>query len=349
MTQVNAPLSSALDERIQALREGSAYRNYLRARAEVLEMLDAGGGAHVASEYWLEELEGFQYMLDASPLIVERLRHHTYHLTGLRVYDYRSHRSAMQEGLAAKLAELVRIAGGRELLVPESPLLGGFGVEIDGALYNIDTLKFFEVLIGLQMSGITPLFDGGERRVVWEIGAGWGGFAYAFKTLFPNVTYVISDLPQVMLFSATYLPTMFPDARVEFVQHASSEFPADADFVFVPHTLTDTIRPAHLDLAVNMVSFQEMTSEQVRDYVRHAHALEAQHLYSLNRDRSPYNPELRSVREVIGEYFWPHELEILPVPYTKMLEDSTRRRKPADPGSNPHTYRHVHGLRRVEL
>jgi hypothetical protein len=52
---------------------------------------------------------------------------------------------------------------------------------------------------------------------------------------------------------------------------------------------------------------------------------------------------------VVAEYFWLHELEILPVPYTKMLEDSGRRRRPADPGPNPHKYRHVHGLRRVEL
>ena len=52
------------------------------------------------------------------------------------------------------------------------------------------------------------------RKLVWEIGAGWGGFAYQFKTLFPDVTYVIVDLPELFLFSATYLMTLFPEAKV---------------------------------------------------------------------------------------------------------------------------------------
>lgn len=349
MSGAKAGLGARLQAQIHDLRDAAAYKNYVRARSEVLRMLDrAAESDGRPSDYWLEELEGFDYMFDASPLLIERLRQQSYHLTGLRTYDYRSHRTVMRGRMAAKLDELVRIAGGSDLLVPESPILGGFGFEIEGQLYNIDTLKFFEVMIGLKRAGIVGAFRQSSRRqVVWEIGAGWGGFAYQLKTLFSDVTYVISDLPEVILFSATYLPTLFPDARLAFVQRDSDPTPWDVDFVFVPHTLTDRVRPPQLDLALNMVSFQEMTTDQVDEYARHAFDLGAPHFYSLNRDRSPYNEQLSSVREVLGRYYWLHELEILPVPYTKMLDHPKRPRRGLRARGGEHSYRHIHGLRRL--
>ena len=42
----------------------------------------AASDADAPSSYWQEELANFEYMLDASPLIIEKLRHHTHHITG---------------------------------------------------------------------------------------------------------------------------------------------------------------------------------------------------------------------------------------------------------------------------
>jgi hypothetical protein len=354
-----APSAAArLEARLDALRDSHAYRAYLRARDRVLAMLDRApdGGAdlHRPSAYWLEELANFDYLFDASPLVIEQLRHHSFHLTGLRVYEYRSNRDKPKAQLEQKLRALIEI-GGIDLLVPESPALGGFGFEIDGALYNIDTLKFFEVLIGLERAALlAPFRAADERRVVWEIGAGWGGFARAFKTLFPATTYVVTDLPQTLLFSATYLMACFPDARAVFDgEGLGGGLPPDweeADFVFVPNTRLGAVRPRRLDLTINMVSFQEMTTAQVQSYAAHAFELGCPYLYSLNRDRSPYNPDLTNVREILGECFWLHEVEILPVSYTKMLDQPGKRAKrpkalaaAADGGLD---YRHVVGWRR---
>ncbi len=86
--------------------------------------------------------------------------------------------------------------------MPESPRLGGFGHRLDGDLVNIDTLKFYECLIALDRCQVLSELREVDRRVtVVEIGAGWGGLAYQFKTLFPNTTYVIVDLPPTLLFS----------------------------------------------------------------------------------------------------------------------------------------------------
>ena len=322
------------------MRGAQVFRNYRFVRDRVLEMQAVASGGR-PSVYWQEELSGFEYMLDASPLIIDKLRHHTYHVTGLRVYDYRTRRDRARDRMVKKLEALV-VAGKPELLVPESPLLGGFGFKVDDHLYNLDTLKFFEVLIALDRGAILSEFQGGERRLVWEIGAGWGGFPYQFKTLYPNTTYVITDLPELFLFSATYLMALFPDARVGFWDEESSAGLSanwrEYDFIFIPNTAVSDFTPDRLDLAINMVSFQEMTDVQVAGYVERAHALNCPFFYSLNRDRSAYNPEISNVSDILSRYYWPRDLQILPVSYQKMLDEPP----------SPHDYKHNIGWRRVK-
>ena len=139
-------------EVLGAASRSEANRNYLQMRDCVLDMLSQMQNKNNRpSNYWEEELAGFDYMLDASPLIVRKLREHCYHLTGLRAYDYRGHH-AHQRGLFAQKLRVLQQQDENDLLVPESPLLGGFGHEIDGVLVNLDTLKFYECLIALDKS-----------------------------------------------------------------------------------------------------------------------------------------------------------------------------------------------------
>jgi hypothetical protein len=100
-----------------------------------------------------------------------------------------------------------------------------------------------------------------------------------------------------------------------------------------------------------MVSFQEMTTEQVRGYVEHAHVLGSPFLYSLNRDRSLYNTELTSTRAILQERYRLHEIPVIGIPYTKMPKMSGASgvmeralRSVRDEGTNE--YRHVVGWRR---
>lgn len=338
--------AAGLEARLAALRDGDAFRNYLAVRDRVLAMTEREADRPVSiqapSAYWAEELQGFEYMLDASPLVVEKLRHHTSHLTGLRVYDYRSNQDRRHRLFRQKLGAL-RAKDSNDLFVPEWPGLGGFGFDLDGALVNLDTLKFYEVLIALDHAAVLDEFRRtNERKLVWEIGAGWGGFAYQFKTLCPNVTYVIVDFPEVFLFSATYFRTVFPDARVRWYGDVEDARLFDDweqfDFVLIPNTaLRDVMRPPHLDLTINMVSFQEMTAAQVDEYVRVAHEAECPFLYSLNRERSGHNTEIESVSAILERYYRPKLVSLLPVSYQKMLNEEP----------SPTDYKHIVGWRRM--
>jgi hypothetical protein len=350
-----------LAQRLERLRSGPAYRNYERVREEVLRMKDKehATGAE-PSAYWREELDNFDYMLDASPLIIEKLRHHTYHVTGVRVYDYRSHAYKLRGGIEEKTA-MLRSLGGDELRVPEPRDLGGFGFRIDEGLCNIDTLKFYEALIALERGGVLEQFRAGKRRVVIEIGSGWGGFGYQFRTLFPNTCYVLVDLPELFLFSAVYLMTLFPSARVAFWDNARPLQPheiPDYDFVFVPHGAFQGMACDGVTLAINMVSFQEMTTAQVAGYADRLHDFGCRFLYSLNRDRSLYNPELTNVHEILATRYWLNEISVLPVPYNiplsarrEMDEQRSKKKKTKkkSPASSPvMLYRHMIG-RRIDV
>lgn len=317
-------IKESLLNTIDQARDDLVYETYLEVRERVLEMIQESKARDDSpSDYWAEELAGFEYMLDASPLIVQKLREHCHHITGIRSYEYRRHHSRQRAQFVRKL-DALRDLDRNDLFVPESPALGGFGHEINGQLVNIDTLKFYEILIGLDNAGFLNSFreDGATRRTVLEIGAGWGGFGFQFKTLFPKVRYVIIDLPSTLLFSALYVRTLFPETA-SFVygdgplSSALSE-ESEYDFIFLPHYVVGGIEFRELDLAINMVSFQEMTSEQVAAYARITFDASCQMFYSLNRDRSRYNDQLSSVSMILRNFYELEEIEVLPVQYTSM-------------------------------
>ncbi len=319
---------------IEEARQSEAFCNYLQVRDRVFDMIEEEQTyVDRPSDYWQQELAGFEYMLDASPLIVQKLREHCYLLTGLYAFDYRGHHSHGSRVFAEKLQAL-RQQDKDDLLVPESPLLGGFGHVIDDVLINLDTLKFYECLIALNKAGILTPFrrNKGDRKVVMEIGAGWGGFSYQFKTLCPDVTYIIVDLPRTLLFSAVYLTTAFPYASVLiYGDRARASLLQDYqsyDFVFLPHYFMDHIGLSKLDLTINMVSFQEMTSAQVENYVRKVSEMRCPNIYSLNRDRSRYNNQLTAVSSIIARYYELEEVEILDMSYNQVSRgDKDNRRR----------------------
>jgi hypothetical protein len=90
------------------------------------------------------------------------------------------------------------------------------------------------------------------------------------------------------------------------------------DIVLLPHYILDEIPLLEIDLAINTVSFQEMTSAQVRRYAERLHEIGCRALYSLNRDRSGHNDELDAVSQILAEQFALTEIEVLEVPYTSL-------------------------------
>ncbi len=295
------------------------------------------------------------FMFEASPLQVQALRHHCHHITGVREDNYGDDQTEVRDRFKQKLKRLVKV-GGRDILVTESPALGGFGFHLDGELYNLDTLKFYEALIAMRRGAILGDFmNSVERRTVVEIDAGWGGFAYQFKTLCPNVTYVIVDRPERFLFSAVYLMNRFPEAIVRFMEEGSDP-PCEGawqevDFLFVPDSRFAALHPERLDLVINLVSFEGMPIDKVEAYLRWAYELECPLVYSFNRDRNPANDDMSSLTEIIRRTYWPHDILVMPVDFDQMLDGVVRGKSLRARLQRRHEgrgeYRHIIGWRRL--
>jgi glycosyltransferase involved in cell wall biosynthesis len=107
-----------------------------------------------------------------------------------------------------------------------------------------------------------------------------------------------------------------------------------------------------------MVSFQEMTSEQVRSYAALAHTAGCPWLYSLNRERSRYNTQLTSVSEQLLPYYELRDIEVLDTSYLAATKKPAKV-KPGAAGkpeagakteaSGEFTYRHTAGRRREHI
>lgn len=345
-------------ELLEEARNDTAYKNYCEVRDVVFRMIEHAPGGDALSKYWEGEVAGFEYMFDASPLIVKKLRHHCYHMTGLRDSDYRIHHAHMARRIEKKLKKL-RARDTAGLFIPESPILGGFGFPVNGALVNVDTLKFYENMIALDISGVLEQFKKpSSRKTILEIGAGWAGFAYQFKSLFPETTYVIVDVPQSILFGGTYIKTVFPESKICFIEREKKMCEnlavSDYDFVFIPHYCYGSLNFSRPDLVINTVSFDQMTTKQVNGYVRKTKEWGVPALYSMNKDRWQNNDELGLVSEIIGRYYKTRKIEVLPTQYAQFDEErkwhralakkvieSIRRKNTAE---SPHTYKHIFGF-----
>ena len=323
-------------QKINRLRSSSSFAAYQKVLPLVSRYLsNCLEPTSQASSYWSEEIAGFEYLFDASPLIIDKLKEHSYHLTGIHSYKYRDHHAYSQNWFYQKHLERFKLLSDLDplnLFVPESSDLGGFGFDFGYGLTNVDTLKYYEVMIGLQKADFLP--DVASNFSVLEVGAGWGGFSYGFKTLFPHTKYIIVDLPHTMLFSAINMVVSFPDASFLFYDDLDFDLrllAGDYDFCFVPnYAFNSTLKLPFLDLAINIASFQEMSSTQVHNYLSTLSLSGCRNFYSLNRICSPYNNELDSVFDLLAQYYQIKQLSILPDSYLSVGKKSKKKPKQVD-------------------
>ncbi|MBK65676.1 MAG: hypothetical protein CL769_01785 [Chloroflexi bacterium] len=266
------------------------------------------------SDYWAEEVDGFSYMLEAPPSIINSLRHHCYHITGELPYQYRSHHTYNSYKYKSKL-ELLNSLTTADLIVPEPKNLGGFGYEFDGKLFNKDTLKYYECAIALEKSGILDYLKNLNDPVVCEIGAGWGGFTYYLSKLVDNLKFIIVDLPETLMFSYIYLSDLFPGKNVRLFNYETSSL-NDCDFLLIPNTEFNNYKES-FDATINICSFQEMSSGQVKSYIEKVYNQKSNYIYSLNRNLNKNNNLLTdSVSNTISSFYKINELNLLNIPYT---------------------------------
>ena len=288
-----------------------AYENYLQVRGWARSV---SAGARVVPPLAPAEQQmtaALAPLWEASPGAIATLRRWSEPITGVRPADYDN--PARDLALRLKYAVgTVRRHAGEDLFVEESPLLGGFGVEWHRRRYNEDTVRFFKALVGLQDGGVLADCRGqGPRRLVWEIGGGWGGFAFQFKTVCPNVTYLITGTPELLLVSAVYLMTAFPAARCRFYGATSgaelwNEW-EQVDFVFAPDAAAADLETPPIDLTLDIMALHHMSEPRVARHVQRAFDLGSRYFFS----QAPgpcFREDVPDTWRAIGRLFWLHQV-----------------------------------------
>jgi hypothetical protein len=249
---------------------------------------------------------------DATPETIANLRQWCEPISDVRATDYDSARSDLRQRLKRDVGFL-RKQIGRDLFVQEPHALGGFGyVDSRGERYNEDTVKFFKAIAALHDGGVLgECRQTTRRQMVWEIGGGWGGFAYQFKTICPNVTYLITGIPDVLLVSAVYLAAVLPGARCRFYDDRSPDDVwrgwEDVDFIFAPEDALPALRPPRIDLTLDIMALRSMCESRIWSHVQRSFSLGSRYFYSL-LPRSCSGDEIPNLWSTIQRLYWTHPI-----------------------------------------
>lgn len=302
-----------LNVKAEKIRAASAaYECYQRARAAILPtQADAQAIEPELAAGERALLADVQDLWDADADSIADLRRYGKTISGVRRSNYKGERAEhVRLRLDTDRLKLLQ-HGDPALWLNEPPVLGGFGLQSGDALFNEDTLRFFRIATLLNDAAILREFRSpAERQVVWEIGGGWGGFAHYLKTLFPDVTYVITAPPTLLLLSATYLMTLFPYAHVRFWQPADAaafwQNLDEVDFAFAPGSAVQDLHPRNIALTIDIGMLQRMHTARVAAHVQRAFQLGCRYILSVCFDDE--SDGASAVRSAIDRCYWLHPM-----------------------------------------
>jgi len=256
------------------------------------------------SRYWTDFTSFFDYMGDLSPPSLAKVRLHTYHLTG---DNYQTYYFGNRRGFLDFYGPWLATDGLPAEHVLSEPDDGiGFRLE-DGRFVSADIARFQRSVATLSRQGILGELTGsGLPPRVIEIGGGYGGLALHLSRILTTCRYFLVDLPETLVFSASYLVLQAPAKRLYLYDPADrldAETLAGFDFVLLPDYRLDALTGFEFELAINLASMQEMRVDQIERYLDFIQMTCRGVFYSCNRDRQNRNDELPSLFDLMRARF----------------------------------------------
>jgi hypothetical protein len=165
----------------------------------------------------------------------------------------------------------------------------------------LDRAAVLERLRALHRSRVLRHLSGRPAPLILEIGAGYGALALALKHALPGATYVIVDLPDSLALSGCYLATR----QLAPVIVASGEPLSPGSVLLCPATALERLPPLAIDLAINTLSFAEMTEAEVERYARFLapHLSAGGVLFEQNYDNSQLGPAFCDPGKALARHF----------------------------------------------
>lgn len=133
--------------------------------------------------------------------------------------------------------------------------------------YTISFLRYFADYLWIRER--IPFED---FTVMLELGTGYGGQTEVIKKLYPNLTYVVCDIPPQLYIAEQYLQSVFPGQVVGYEQtRQANSLTIGHDgkiHIIEPFQLEQIRFSQGLDLFWSVASFQEMEPAVVANYLK---------------------------------------------------------------------------------
>ena len=193
-----------------------------------------------------------------------------------KLYLYDSlHRFWLWKNLSGKTADIKSLT---------SPDIGNpFGYYIDG-----NFIKTGSDYQHYYASVIDRLTKSTERRLVVELGGGYGGMAYYLIRDGVNLTYVDYDLPENLALASFYLLSAFPDKKILLFgeEPVPDSRLSEYDVVLMPNFEIEKMSDLCADMVFNSYSLAEMSSEAVSNYISIFNRIAKKYIFHVNHTRN---------------------------------------------------------------
>ena len=148
--------------------------------------------------------------------------------------------------------------------------IGGYAPHpFEDLVINYETVVYQERLTLMERGG---LFTNNNANTIIEIGGGYGAIASAISRIRPNMSYVICDLPESLVYSGLYLSIVCPDISITIV-YTPEDIPTALEqggIILLPNYLFTKLADNEknkFDIAINTLSLTEMSDLQIQMYV----------------------------------------------------------------------------------
>jgi len=132
-------------------------------------------------------------------------------------------------------------------------------------------------------------FSEEKRKIVVDIGAGFGGTNRILNYYQPNTTQILIDLPETLVLTAYYIKHNFPNKKIALFEDIQNRLKNDKlkndklkndkqenlheileeyDFVIVPPVILDHLQDESVDLVINVASLGFMSQEYLDYYLK---------------------------------------------------------------------------------
>jgi putative sugar O-methyltransferase len=145
----------------------------------------------------------------------------------------------------------------------------GFEIAIDGRRYSWDTLISLDTILSIAEADPGIL---AHHRIVADLGSGWGRIGYALKRINPSISYLLLDLPEILMIAMAVLPRMLPAesaslyAETRCTPTLTRQVLSTRGLWFAGSQDLLKVADGAIDVFINVASFQEMKLSQVRTY-----------------------------------------------------------------------------------